>query len=120
MRARTLTLRSLLLPLGLIAGPGLVYLRPVSLAGNNATLIAMLAAAGLSLGMLSGMTTSLWRRGNTVAARAGVLAAFFWALGVDARFAFAVWVTYSGAAAVGHFSPATTAPAPTPGSSPSC
>ena len=62
MRVRTLTLRSLLLPLGLVAGAGLVYLRPVSLAGNNATLIAVLIAAGLTLGTLSGVTTSVWRR----------------------------------------------------------
>jgi len=104
MRARTLTLRSLLLPLGLVAGAGLVYLRPVSLAGNNAALIAVLAAAGLTLGTLSGVTTSIWRRGHTVVARAGVLAAFLWVLGMGARFAFAVWVTHSGAATVGHFS----------------
>ena len=35
MRVRTLTLRSLLLPLGLVAGAGIAYLRPISLAGNN-------------------------------------------------------------------------------------
>jgi len=104
MRVRTLTLRSLLLPLGLVAGAGLVYLRPISLAGNNVTLIAVLAAAGLTLGTLSGVSTSIWRRGNTVAARAGLLAAFLWVLGMGARFAFAVWVIHSGAAAVGRFS----------------
>ena len=104
MRVRTLTLRSLLLPLGLVAGAGLVYLRPVSLSGNNATLIAVLVAAGLTLGTLSGVTTSVWRRGATVASRAGLLAAFLWVLGMGARFAFAVWATHSGAAAVGRFS----------------
>jgi len=104
MRVRTLSLRSVLLPLGLVAGAGLVYLRPISLAGNNVTLIVVLVAAGLTLGTLSGVTTSIWRRSNTVVARAGLLAAFLWVLGMGARFAFAVWVTHSGAAAVGHFS----------------
>jgi len=104
MRVRTLTLRSLLLPLGLVAGAGLVYLRPVSLSGNNATLIAVLVAAGLTLGTLSGMTTSVWRRGATVVSRAGLLAASLWVLGMGARFAFAVWATHSGAATVGRFS----------------
>ena len=74
--------------------------RGISLAGNNATLIA----AGLTLGTLSGVTTSIWRRGNIVAACAGLLAAFLWVLGMGARFAFAVWATHSGAAAIGHFS----------------
>jgi hypothetical protein len=91
MRVRTLTMRSLLLPLGLVAGAGIAYLRPISLAGNNLTLIAALVAAGITLGTLSGMTT-------------GVLAAFLWVLGMGARFAFALWVTHSGAAAVGRFS----------------
>jgi hypothetical protein len=76
MRVRSLTLRSLLLPLGLVAGAGIAYLRPISLAGNNLTLIAVLVAAGLALGTLSGMTTSVWRQGDSVLARAGVLAAF--------------------------------------------
>jgi len=104
MRVRTLTLRSLLLPLGLVAGAGLVYLRPVSLSENNAALIAGLVAAGLTLGTLSGVTTSVWRRGATVLSRAGLLAALLWVLGMGARFAFAIWATHSGAAAVGRFS----------------
>lgn len=104
MRVRNLTLRSLLLPLGLVAGAGIIYLRPVSLAGNNLTLIIVLVAAGLTLGTLSGMTTSIWRRGGSVVSQAGLAAAFLWVLGMAARFAFAVWVTHSGAAAVGRFS----------------
>jgi len=67
MRVRTLTLRSLLLPLGLVAGAGIAYLRPISLAGNNFTLIAVLVAAGLTLGTLSGMTIT-----------SGVRATVFW------------------------------------------
>jgi hypothetical protein len=104
MRVRTLTLRSLLLPLGLVAGAGIAYLRPISLDGNNLTLIAVLVAAGMTLGALSGMTTSVWRQGDGVLARAGVLAAFLWVLGMGARFAFALWVTHTGAEAVGRFS----------------
>jgi phosphotransferase system glucose/maltose/N-acetylglucosamine-specific IIC component len=87
-----------------VAGAGIAYLRPISLAGNNLTLIAVLVAAGLTLGTLSGMTTSVWRQGDSVLARAGVLAAFLWVLGMGARFAFALWVTHSGAEAVGRFS----------------
>ena len=104
MRVRTLTLRSLLLPLGLVAGAGAVYLRPISFAGNNLALIAVLLAAAITLGTLSGRATSVWRQGDRVLSRAGLLAAFLWVAGMGARFAFALWVTHSGAAAVGHFS----------------
>ena len=80
MRTRTLTLRSLLLPIGLVAGAGIAYLRPISLAGNNLVLIAVLLAAGVSLGSLSGLATSVWRRDDgDVVSRAGNLAAFLWA-----------------------------------------
>jgi hypothetical protein len=120
MRVRTLTLRSLLLPLGLVAGAGIAYLRPISLAGNNLTLLAALVAAGLTLGTLSGMTTSVWRQGDSVLSRAGVLAAFLWVLGMGARFAFDLWVTHTGAEAVGRFSFHMTSPVGTFGSSPWC
>jgi len=70
MRVRTLTLRSLLLPLGLVAGAGIAYLRPISLGGNNLSLIAVLVVAGVTLGTLSGMTTSVWRQGDSVLSRA--------------------------------------------------
>ena len=105
MRTRTLTLRSLLLPIGLVAGAGIAYLRPISLAGNNLVLIAVLLAAGVSLGSLSGLATSVWRRDDGgVVSRAGTLAAFLWVLGMGARFAFAIYVTHSGAASVARFS----------------
>ena len=87
-----------------MAGAGIAYLRPISPAGNNLTLIAVLVGAGLALGTLSGMTTSVWRQGDGVLARAGVLAAFLWVLGMGASFAFALWVTHTGAEAVGRFS----------------
>lgn len=105
MRIRKLTLRSLLLPLGLVAGAGITYLRPISLHGSNISLIAVLAATGIFLGTLSGAATCVWRRGDgAVYSRAGILAALLWVLGMGARFAFAIWVTHSGAATVARFS----------------
>jgi len=103
-RARTLTLRSLLRPLVLVAIAGTVYLRPISLGGNNLVLIATLTGVGIVLGTLSGTATAVWRQDDNVVSRAGVLAAFLWVLGMGARFAFAIWATHSGAAAIGRFS----------------
>ena len=71
--------------------------------GPRSSRPVVLVAAGLTLGTLSGITTSVWRHGSVVS-RAGLAAAFLWVLGMAARFAFAVWVTHSGAAAVGRFS----------------
>ncbi|HEX7463245.1 MAG TPA: hypothetical protein VF317_13830 [Dermatophilaceae bacterium] len=82
MRVSTPTLRSPLLPPGLVAGAGVVYLRPVSLAGNNLALIAVLLAAGITLGTLSGTATSVWRQEDRVLSRAGLLAAFLIAGGL--------------------------------------
>jgi hypothetical protein len=120
MRVRILTLRSLLLPLGLVAGAGIVYLRPISLAGNNLTLISVLVAGGLTLGTLSGMATSVWRRGNSVVSRAGLLAAFCgcsaWAHGSPSLSGSPIQLQPLSAT-----SPSTTtSPVPTSGSSPSC
>ena len=50
------------------------------------------------------MTTSVWRQGDGVLARAAVLAAFLWVLGMGARLAFIIWVTHTGAEAVGRLS----------------
>ena len=48
--------------------------------------------------------TAVWRQDESVVSRAGVLAAFLWVLGMGARFAFAIWATHSGAAAIERFS----------------
>ncbi len=88
MRVRTLTLRSLLLPLGLVAGAGAVYLRPISFAGNNLALIAVLLAAAITLGTLSGRATSVWRQGDRVLSRAGLLAALLWVAGMGCALRF--------------------------------
>jgi hypothetical protein len=105
LRARRLTPGSVLLPVVLVAVAGLNYLRPFTPRGNDIPLIVLLAAAGVTLGLLSGLVTAVWRDGEGfVVARAGVGAAALWVAGMGFRFAFAVWSTGSGGAAVGHFS----------------
>ena len=44
---------------------GIAYLHPISLAGNNLTLIAVPVAAGLTLGTLNGMTILVSGNGAT-------------------------------------------------------
>ncbi len=72
VRPRELTLRSAVLPLVLMVAAGVMYLRTSPLGGNDVTLIVILAAAGVLLGLLSGSADRLWRdeRGRLLA-RAG-------------------------------------------------
>ena len=71
VRPRELTLRSALLPLVLMVAAGVIYLRTSPLGGNDVTLIVILTAAGVLLGVLSGSADRLWRdeRGRLLAGR---------------------------------------------------
>ena len=56
-RERELDLRSLILPLVLVAFVAHTYLHSVPTSGNDLALIGMLAAVGLGLGVASGLAT---------------------------------------------------------------
>lgn len=105
VRPRELTLRSAVLPLVLMVAGGVIYLRTSHLGGNDVTLIVILAAAGVLLGVLSGSADRLWRdeRGRLLA-RAGVLSVLAWVVGMGFRFGFAYYAYHSGATAVANFS----------------
>jgi hypothetical protein len=105
VRARELTAGSVLLPTVLVGVACLHYVHAFTPRGNDALLIALLAATGVVLGLLSGVATDVWRAADgRVVARAGLAAAFFWVAGMGFRFGFAVWSTGSGAAVVTRFS----------------
>ena len=105
MRARELTPASVLLPVVLVGIACLHYLTAFTPRGNDVFLITLLGAAGIALGLLSGITTVIWRHPDgRIVARAGLAAAAFWVAGMGFRFAFAVWSTGSGAADIVRFS----------------
>jgi hypothetical protein len=105
MRARPLTAASVLLPVALVAVACLHYLKAFTPRGNDLLLIVVLAAAGIALGLLSGILTDVRRDAEgRVVARAGLLAAAAWVAGMGFRFGFAVWSTHGGAADVALFS----------------
>jgi len=104
-RPRELTVRSALLPLVLLVAAGVVYLRPSTPAGNDLALIAGLTAAGIALGLISGLSDVVWRgAGQRLLARAGLLSIVAWLAGMGFRFAFAYYATHSGGPAVASFS----------------
>ena len=82
MRARKLTPGSVLLPVVLVAIACLNYLKAFTPRGNDGLLITLLAAAGIVVGLLSGIVTDVRRDADgRVVARAG-LAAAFWVAGI--------------------------------------
>ncbi|HZU78608.1 MAG TPA: hypothetical protein VE991_01725 [Acidimicrobiales bacterium] len=106
IRGHAVTRARLLFPVAMTVWACSQFLHAVPTAGNDVALVATLAFAGGTLGVLAGMTTGISRRGETAFAKAGVVAAFLWVLGVGARMAFAIWVTHGGQASVARFSAA--------------
>jgi hypothetical protein len=105
IKERTLTTKTLLRPLVVLAIAVSNYLHGIPTAGNDLVLVAVLAMFGLSIGVASGQTVRMRvGRDGEVLARAGLASAFFWVLGMGSRFAFAVWVSHGGASAIGQFS----------------
>jgi hypothetical protein len=89
-RERELTLRSLILPLVLVAFVAHTYLHAIPTAGGDLALIGTLAAVGLGLGVASGLATHVRVDGAGVAtARVGWLAGALLVVGISSRMAFA-------------------------------
>jgi len=105
VRPHLLTLRTALLPLVLLVIAGIIYLRPVTLRGNDLTLIVILAAVGIVLGVLSGLADRIWRdEHQQLMARAVTLSVIAWVIGMGFRFWFAYYAYHGGGPAVARFS----------------
>ena len=105
IRGRRLTPRSQLIPLAIVAWAADNYLHGIPTAGNDLLLVIGCAAVGTVLGTLCAVFTSV--RPDTQGfpvAKAGVVAAVLWILGVGARFAFQLYATHGGQAAIARFS----------------
>lgn len=105
-RTRELTARHAIVPLAIVAWAGQHYLRGFTLGGNDLVLIAAFTVVGLALGAWSGLATRVWRENDGhVVARAGVVAAVTWIVGMGFRFAFALYAnTTGGSQAIGRWS----------------
>lgn len=103
---RALTPRSVLLPAVLLAIAGSQYLKGFPTAGNDLLMTVVLILLGAAFGLLSGLTTKVWDDPTRGAmAKAGVVAASAWVLGMGIRFGFDIWAhTTSGEASLVRFS----------------
>jgi hypothetical protein len=105
VRETKLGLASLVLPVVAVGVSAAYYLRSVPTAGNDLTFDLVLAAIGVTLGALCAIATRL-RRGDdgVVLARAGVIAAALWIIGIGARIGFTLWSSHGGGPAIERFS----------------
>lgn len=105
VKEKTLTTRTLVRPLIVVAIAVVNYLHGIPTAGNDLLLVGTLALVGALIGTASGRAV-LMRRGSDgeALARSGWLSALFWVLGMGSRFAFLVWVHNGAAATIATFS----------------
>jgi hypothetical protein len=107
VRGRRLTLRTLLMPVILVTWAATSYLHGIPTAGNDLLLVVGTASLGATLGILSGLFTTVRPGPDGIPyAKAGLLAAALWVVGTGTRLAFQVYASHGGQAAIGRFSAA--------------
>jgi hypothetical protein len=104
VRGRKITLRALLLPVGIVAWVAADYLHAIPTRGNDLLLVLVGAGAGLVLGAGAGITTRVFRRHGEPFAKATAIAAVLWVLGVGSRLAFELYTSHGGQGAIERFS----------------
>jgi hypothetical protein len=104
-RERELDRRSVIVPLVLMFFVGVQYLHTLPTAGNDLVLIVLLAAVGLTFGVVGGFATHVRADGTGLArARVGWVAGGLLVLGIGARMAFAFAVGHGFEPTVRNFS----------------
>lgn len=98
-RGRRLTARNLLLPVAIVVYFLIAYLKGVPTAGNDLYLIGGGVALGLIFGVGAGAFTRVYPGEKGIYAKAGLLAATFWTVGVVLRTAFSLYASDGGASA---------------------
>ena len=107
IRGRRLTLRSLLLPIGITLWAAANYLHGIPTAGHDLLLVALATTLGVTSGVLSGYFTRVTPGADGAPmAKAGAIAAILWVAGVGTRFAFQLYATHGGTASIARFSAA--------------
>jgi hypothetical protein len=104
-RERELDLRSVLVPLAIVAYVAHLYVRSIPTAGNDLLLIGALGTVGLGLGVASGFVTHVRAGENGLAvARVGWIAGALLIAGIGSRMVFAFVLSHGARHAVASFS----------------
>jgi hypothetical protein len=105
LRGSRLDLKTAIRPVLLVAAAAVYYLRGFPTGGHDTLLYLVLGGIGLVLGVACGATTRVWRADDGFAyAKAGVVAAAFWVIGIGSRLAFEEFVSHGGTKDVVSFS----------------
>lgn len=104
IKERPFRLFDLVRPLVIVAIVASLFLRSFPTQGNDVPFILLSTAIGALLGTLCGLTTRMRVKEGVVLSSVGVLAIFFWCIGVIARSVFSFSVEHGGRAAIGRFS----------------
>lgn len=103
-RERKLDLSSLLVPLAVVLFVAHEYVHAIPTAGNDLPFVALLAALGLTLGLVSGLATHVRAGDGAAFARVGWLAGGLLVAGISARMVFAFAIAHGAEPAVRSFS----------------
>jgi hypothetical protein len=102
---RELGLRSVVVPLAIVAYVAHLYVRSIPTSGNDLVLIGALGSVGLALGIASGLATHVRAGENGLAmARVGWIAGALLIAGIGSRMAFAFALSHGANHAVASFS----------------
>jgi len=104
IRGHKVTRARLVFPLVATVFVAAQFLHAIPTAGNDLVLIVGLASVGAALGAGAGLVTDVRLVGVNAFAKAGLVAAVLWVVGIGARMGFALWVGHCGQAAVARFS----------------
>lgn len=99
---RRLTPRNLAFPVLIVVYFLFRYLRGIPTAGNDLILVGACVALGLIFGAGAGFFTRVYHQPKGIYAKAGLLAATFWTVGVLLRTAFSLYASNGGPAADRH------------------
>ena len=103
-KERELDRRSVIVPLALMFFVGSRYLHSIPTAGNDLLFIVLLAAIGLTLGVLGGLATQVCAGDGVALARVGWIAGALLVAGIGSRMAFAFAIGHGFGPAVRSFS----------------
>jgi hypothetical protein len=105
VRGTRLNPRNLLLPLVLVGAAAAYYLKTVPTQGHDVALDVATVLVGVLIGAACAYTTRLRRQGGgAVVAKAGLIAALLWIVGMAARTGFAYEANHGGRTAIVDFS----------------
>ncbi|HLI01635.1 MAG TPA: hypothetical protein VKV06_12685 [Acidimicrobiales bacterium] len=105
LREERMSIRTVLLPAGIIAYVANLYLHNIPTAGNDLLLVGVFVAIGLTFGLFGGLLTRVRAAGGNVYIKATWSAATLWVTSMSLRGALAYWATtHTGQLDLGRFS----------------